>query len=71
VLAGRNTAQKVAASQLLKRVAEHLTTCRVGIDEAPLGIDDRDPVLGADHHACQHRQTERSGVRERGIAIGR
>ena len=64
VLPGRDTAQKVPAAQLLERVAQHLASRRVGIDETPLGIDDGDPVLGAGQHAGQRRQTQRGGIRQ-------
>jgi len=65
VLAGRDAAQEVPASQLLERVAQHLTRRRVGIDETPPGIDDGNPVLGAGQHAGQRGQAQRSGIRLR------
>jgi hypothetical protein len=66
VLPGRDAGQEVAAPQLLKRVTQHLASHRVGIHETPLGIHDGDPLRGAGHHTRQRRQTQRSGLRERG-----
>jgi hypothetical protein len=53
VLPGRDTVQKVPASQLFKRVAQNLASRRIGVDETPLSVYDGDPVLGAGQHAGQ------------------
>jgi hypothetical protein len=69
VLPGRDAVQKVAAAQLLERVAEHLAGRRIGVDKTPVSINHSDPILGAGHHAGKRSQTQRRSRRDR-AALG-
>ena len=68
VLSGREAGQEVSAPQPLERVAQRLTRRRVGIDVAPVGIDEAEPVASADQYGGHCWRAQRRRVLQRGRA---
>jgi hypothetical protein len=57
-------------SVALSPTSSHARDPRVGINVAPLAIDDADPVLGPDQHFGQGRYPQRGGVGQRSAGQG-